>query len=130
VRAAAPQGAAPSPILLVEDDPDLRETLADVLSEEGFRVHSAADGLEALALLGQLPRPCVVLLDWLMPRLDGAGLLHRLAERDAFEGLTILVTTNYLGRIPDERVTRVMRKPYDVGDLLQLLDRYCFPAPS
>ena len=40
------------------------------------------------------------------------------------------MTTNYTGRIADERVTRVMRKPYDVGELMQLLDRYCYPAPS
>jgi CheY-like chemotaxis protein len=113
--------SAARPILLVEDDPDMRDALADVLVEEGFSVHTAADGLEALELLPGLPRPCTVLLDWLMPRLGGAGLLQRLAERGALEGLRVLVTTYYEGPIAGEGVTQVLRKPYDIGELLQLL---------
>jgi two-component system, chemotaxis family, chemotaxis protein CheY len=115
----------PCPILLVEDDPDVREVLQDVLHEEGFAVSSAADGLEALAVLPTLPRPCVLLLDWLMPRLDGAGLLERLEQEGTLAQLTVIVTTGYSGAIEDERVARVLRKPHDMGELLQVLDVLC-----
>lgn len=113
------------PVLLVEDDPDMREVLADVLGEEDFTVTVAADGIEALAALGQLPRPCILVLDWLMPRLDGAGLLGQLEQAGALDGITVLVTTHYRGRIEDPRVTRVLKKPYDIEVLLGLLDAHC-----
>nr|WP_228531213.1 MULTISPECIES: response regulator [Myxococcaceae] len=112
---------------MVEDDPDMRDALADVLVEEGFSVHTAADGLEALELLPVLPRPCTVLLDWLMPRLGGAGLLQRLSEKGALEGLRVLVTTYYEGPIAGDGVARVLRKPYDIGELLHWLDPQRFP---
>lgn len=103
----------------------MREVLQDVLHEEGFAVSAAADGVEALAVLPTLPRPCVLLLDWLMPRLDGAGLLQRLEEDGALAQLTVIVTTGYVGPIEDERVARVLRKPHDMGELLQVLDALC-----
>ena len=127
---ASPRGASwpPRPVLVVEDDDALREVLSEILTEEGFLVRTAADGLEALEQLrGQL-RPCAVLLDWLMPRLDGPGLLQRLEEQGALNGLTIVVTTQHPGPISHERVAHVLRKPYDIEDLLPLLDRYCGPG--
>jgi CheY-like chemotaxis protein len=54
-------------ILIVEDDADQRESLADVLQAEGYRVAGAADGQDALAHLRNNPAPCIILLDLMMP---------------------------------------------------------------
>lgn len=123
-------GVAPVPVLLVEDDPDLREVLAEVLAEEGFKVRTAHDGLAAVEVLAQMPRPTIVLLDWMMPRLDGAGFLSLLEARRAFEGLVVVVMTHFEGCIEDARVKRVLRKPYEFDALMELLGQLCYPAPS
>lgn len=64
-------------ILVVEDEPDIREMLVACLSSEA-EVEGAADGQEALELLARGPRPSVILLDLRMPRLSGEGLLRAL----------------------------------------------------
>jgi CheY-like chemotaxis protein len=138
-RSCAPQmqprfsrrtGASPIPVLLVEDDPDLREVLAEILGEEGFTVRTAEDGLEAVAALAQMPRPTLVLLDWMMPRLDCAGLLSQLETQRALEGLIVIVMTHFEGTIEDARVTRVLRKPYEFDALMEMLEQLCYPARS
>jgi CheY-like chemotaxis protein len=58
-------------ILLVEDDFDVREAMVDALGEAGYRVLAARDGREALERLDEGPRPDLILLDLMMPRMDG-----------------------------------------------------------
>jgi two-component system response regulator MprA len=64
-------------VLIVDDDPKLLKMLQRTLIYEGFRVQSAANGNEALAQI-QAHRPEVVVLDWLMPGMDGLGVLEHL----------------------------------------------------
>ena len=109
-------------VLVVDDDPDIREALSDVLTEEGYRVHDAVDGVHALEQIARLPRPCAVLLDWRMPRLDGKGLLDALETRGTLSGLTVLVQTAVPHEVRDTRVTQVLPKPLDMGDVLEALD--------
>jgi len=59
------------PILLVEDDLDIAEAILDVLMDEGYEVSHATNGREALELLHSQPRPSVILLDLMMPEMDG-----------------------------------------------------------
>src|SRR5689334_9779114 len=62
-------------VLVADDDPDLRETLRDILEAEQYGVLEAQNGIEALDLLRATSPPLVVLLDLHMPQLDGAGVL-------------------------------------------------------
>jgi CheY-like chemotaxis protein len=59
------------PVLLVEDDLDIAEAILDVLMDEGYEVAHATNGLEALDLLRSEPQPAVILLDLMMPEMDG-----------------------------------------------------------
>jgi CheY-like chemotaxis protein len=59
------------PVLLVEDDLDIAEAILDVLMDEGYEVAHATNGREALELLHSQPRPSVILLDLMMPEMDG-----------------------------------------------------------
>lgn len=77
-------------ILIVDDDPKLLKMLQRTLAYEGFRVLSATNGTEALGQI-QAQRPDVVVLDWLMPGLDGIGVVERL--RDAGDKTLILMLT-------------------------------------
>ncbi len=77
-------------VLIVDDDPKLLKMLRRTLAYEGFHVLSATDGHEALAEM-QAHRPDVVVLDWLMPGLDGLGVLERL--RGAGDKTLVLMLT-------------------------------------
>ncbi len=87
--------AAPH-ILVVEDEPEMRQVLADMLVRPGWEVTPAADGVEALELLAAR-RPDVVLTDLNMPRMDGMELLQRINEE--YPGLPVVVLTAY-GSVP------------------------------
>lgn len=67
-------------VLVVDDDERLLKMLQRTLTYEGFEVTTAADGQEALARMGELA-PDVIVLDWMMPKLDGAGVLEALSDQ-------------------------------------------------
>ncbi len=125
---ASPHPWPPHPVLVVEDEPALREILAEVLTEEGYLVHTAEDGLEALEVLGRISHPCVVLLDWFMPRLDGAGFLQHLEAQGGGASLTIIVSTISKEPIEHRLVKRILRKPYDMEQLLPVIEEHCARA--
>ncbi len=87
--ADAPAGAT---VLIVDDEPDLVELMAYTLSAEGFRVLTAADGAEGLAI-AEAERPDLVVLDIMMPRMDGVELTERLRENAQLRLTPILMLT-------------------------------------
>lgn len=70
-------------IFIVDDDPGIRESLSLLFEDADYQVREARDGIEALEILHQETRPCVMLLDRMMARLDGVRTLHRLVELPA-----------------------------------------------
>lgn len=121
-------------VLLVEDQPAVRELVTRMLRDLGYRAVKAADGIEALGLLdGADLRPDIILTDVLMPNLDGAGLVMRL--RAQWPDLPVLFMSGYSdGRVSNEledllhspRTAR-MHKPFAITllaqKLRQLLDK-------
>ena len=79
-------------ILLVDDDLTLREMYAERLKAEGFVVEMAQDGEEALAKVKDL-NPCVILLDIMMPKINGLDVLKKLKEDDTTKAIPVLVLT-------------------------------------
>ena len=88
-EADAPAGAT---VLIVDDEPDLVELIAYTLAAEGFRVLTAADGAEGLAV-AEAERPDLVVLDIMMPRMDGVELTERLRENAQLRLTPILMLT-------------------------------------
>jgi len=87
---------APSrkPILLVEDDVDIREALAETLEDLGFPIVTASHGLDALNLLLQgHVSPSVILLDLMMPVMDGYQFLDELRKHDALASIPVAIIT-------------------------------------
>jgi CheY-like chemotaxis protein len=115
-------------VLLVEDDADVRDEIAAALERGGYRVVAAAHGLDALELLHASPvPPALILLDWMMPVMDGMEFLSHVASDPQYTSIPIVVVSAVakLARIPSLCVAAVMAKPVRVRTLLDVVDRLC-----
>jgi DNA-binding response OmpR family regulator len=113
-------------ILLVEDDDELREALRAVLGVQGFDVACARDGVEALRLLWQGFRPCVILLDLMLPRLDGYTFGDYLRANAAWAGIPVIVVSALDERSRHELApTAWFTKPLDIDALTSAVAHYC-----
>jgi CheY-like chemotaxis protein len=97
-------------VLVADDDPPIRDLLGELLSAEGYDVHLATDGLDALAK-ALATQPDLVLTDFRMPKLDGLPLAARLRERD--QSLPVLLMSAVPPTVSDS-IVGVVRKPFDV----------------
>ena len=107
-------------ILIVDDEPMVRETIAQVLRDEGYTVEVADDGRDALIKL-DAHRPDAVLLDLMMPGMNGRQFLTALREERGDETLPVVVMTAVHGvgeRALSLGATDIVEKPFDVDDLL------------
>ena len=112
-------------ILIVDDDSDLRQTLCDVLADEGLNTIGVANGREALTHLRAAPPPRLILLDLMMPVMNGWQLSEVLRGDDALSRIPVLIMT--AGRPPaDDQFPgmQVIRKPVDLEQLLSEVQRY------
>ena len=110
-------------VLLVDDDEDVRDVLADALREEGYLVREAAGGEEALAIL-RTSQPSVVITDLFMPGLDGGTLREaaRLFMR-VLPPFVFVTGANMTLRASMEGT--VMSKPLNLDELLEVVARFC-----
>lgn len=91
-----------SEILLVDDDPDIRDSLRIILEGEGFAVRTAANGREALAALKERV-PDALILDIMMSTdTEGFDLAFELREQPAYSGMPILLLTSFLDKVRSE----------------------------
>lgn len=115
--------AALTRLMLVEDDDSIRLALTDMLQDEGFAVSAAVNGREALALLREEARPEAILLDLMMPVMDGYGFLQEQRKDPVLSSIPVAVITAGhgvdLGRIGGG--TPIVPKPIDVPKLASLL---------
>jgi CheY-like chemotaxis protein len=120
--------AAERTVLVVDDDFDIRDSLRDVLGDEGFHVELAADGFEALAILRRHPLPSVILLDWMMPRCDGPTFLSERQKDPALAGIPVILLSALAGLDADARrlaVADYLRKPVALDVLIDTIARHC-----
>ena len=114
-------------ILLVEDDLDVREALAETLREEGYAVDCATDGIEALDYLRGGGRPGLILLDLMMPRMSGSEF-RMLQRTDPLLAQFPVVLLSADGRMREKAATLetagAIRKPIDLDELLEVIERF------
>ena len=108
-------------ILVVDDDSSLRQSVARVLEDEGYTVDHATDGLSALALVAER-RPDLVLLDVLMPKMNGRRVLETLRRDPATAEIPILIMSAVSGietnRSMSLGASDIVEKPFDLDELL------------
>ena len=122
-------GAQPRPILIVDDDEDIRDAVRTILEDEGYSTLEASEGREALSMLERPGmRPSMLLLDLMMPTMDGWQLRARLRENPALASIPIVIMTAHAAFLravanatPD---TPVLPKPIDIERLLELVATY------
>jgi signal transduction histidine kinase/CheY-like chemotaxis protein len=104
-------------ILVVEDDPGVRQSMVETLQVLGFRVRQAADGVEGLVEL-EKSRPDLLLVDFLMPRMNGAELIGH--ARAMYSDIPVLLATGYADMNAVERLIgpqSILAKPFDLDTL-------------
>ena len=117
---------------MVEDDPAIRRLVTMVLRRGGYQVDSASDGLEAVLKLG-LSEYEVIVLDLMMPHLDGFTFLNTFAREEPERLRKVIVTSAASPAVIRERMDgepfRVLPKPFDIDDLLATV-RACIAAQT
>lgn len=121
------QSAATGGIFVVEDDPQIAELLADFLEDEGYRVRTGVNGgalAEALA-----EPPALVLLDLMMPGLDGIEFCRRFRDNPATATVPVVFVTAappdlFAARLRTVSYQHLIRKPFTLGEILASVQRY------
>ena len=114
-------------ILIIEDDPDILSSLAEVIREEGFEVETAANGYQALTRL-ESRLPDLIFLDLMMPLMDGWKFLETARQRfPALRAPVVLLSAVH--NLTDEArrlgVTAYLPKPFDLEDVARMAHELC-----
>ncbi len=125
----------PHTVLVVEDEPAVREMVADFLRDEGYEVEEARDGAEAIHRLDTHRRRadhlCAVLLDMMLPRVDGVGVLRHLATVGA--GVPVVAMSasrEHLAAALAAGARIAVPKPFDLDRLLSAMHMNCTCPPN
>jgi CheY-like chemotaxis protein len=111
------------PILVVDDDPAIRTTIADILGLEGYAVETAANGVEALDAV-ERQSPSVIVLDMRMPVMDGWTFARELEARAIRLPIIVITAAQNARHWAEEiRADAYLPKPFDLNDLLETVER-------
>jgi CheY-like chemotaxis protein len=119
-----------APILVVDDNADMRSLMKLFLTSEGYAVETASDGASALASLRQGLRPGLIFLDMIMKGVDGRTFLSNFEAElpELFSG-TPIVATSGLETQKDLKISHYLKKPVDLSTLKRTVDLYYLPKP-
>ena len=113
-------------VFVVEDDVDTRDMLGRFPELEGFRVELASNGKQALERLSAGVEPCVILLDLMMPVMDGWQFRREQVQDQALAGIPVIVVSAAgRDRISEIDASDYLSKPVDLEQLLERVTRYC-----
>jgi CheY-like chemotaxis protein len=119
------RGMPRTAVLVVDDDEAIRAAVAEILQLCGYEVVVAADGQEAVELLeAEAIVPKAIVLDLMMPRMDGWSFLGRLRGDPRFQDLPVVVTSAFAGELPDG-ADAWLPKPFDPMQLDRAVARLC-----
>lgn len=117
------------PILIIEDDMDIRQSMSDIFEDLGYKVYTAANGQEGLNVLRKTEHPPgLIILDLMMPIMDGEGFRAEQVKDEALIKIpTVLLSAD--SRLPirakDIGFQEYVKKPIDLDHLISLAQKYC-----
>jgi CheY-like chemotaxis protein len=106
-------------ILIVEDEPDIRSVMQESLESVGLSILTAANGQEALEKRGNNPGVSLILLDLMMPVMNGWQFLSAIDKNPLFKKIPIIVVSVFSDQAKDLNVRGVIKKPFDLDNLLK-----------
>lgn len=121
------------PVLIVEDDTDIREALQTYLELQGFDVRTASHGKEALEHLQRQPRPALILLDMSMPVMDGHRLLTTRKAQEALRAVPVVIISAGMAAMSARDralyaatydVAAFLKKPADPQSVVEAIERH------
>src|SRR5262245_59526223 len=111
-------------VLVVEDDDGVREALQSALEDEGYRVATAKNGREALDHIVEKGRPCLILLDMMMPVMNGWDFLAALKSNQIAAGTPVLIVSA-AAALPSSGVIGALKKPIELDAILAKTHECC-----
>jgi CheY-like chemotaxis protein len=117
-------------ILVVEDDQDIREGLVDALTTEGYTVFSASNGKEGVELLKTVEQPCLVLLDLMMPVMNGFEFLQVKRGDVTIAPTPVIVVSAVVDEAKATGANGFLKKPIDLDILMAVVRQYCGESSS
>lgn len=118
-------GSRPAPVLVVEDEKGIRDTIQFALEFEGYEVFAAGNGQEALHALQRIPKPGLILLDLMMPVMDGWGFIEEVKKQEAFAAIPVVAVSACSDQAKSIRVREVISKPVDLDALCLTVRKWC-----
>lgn len=115
-------------ILVVEDDTDIRDSLREILEEEGYDVIHATNGQEAIEHLKKDLHPGLILLDLMMPGMDGWDFLESRRKLDPMSRIPVVVLSALKLPVMHSDVTLALQKPISLDKLVEVAKKYCGPS--
>jgi CheY-like chemotaxis protein len=114
------------PVLIIEDDEAIRDCLRLALELNGFTAQTAANGIDGLDSLATMPRPGLILLDLMMPVMDGWQFLDALKEANDYSDVPVVAISAFRERgAKPAQVREFITKPVDLDALIEVTSRYC-----
>ena len=119
-------------VLVVEDDEATQQLLAEVLEDAGYEVRAAPSGEAALQAVRRVGHPGIILLDGLLPRMDGATFLRRYRRRRGPHAPVVAISGSEPAaeRMRDVGADAVLIKPLELRELIAVIGRYATPVPG
>jgi CheY-like chemotaxis protein len=112
-------------ILVVEDDHDTRVSMRQRLEAEGYFVFSAADGKQGVEILKRIKPPCLILLDMVMPVMDGEEFVKALEGDPSLHMIPVVLVTAFPDKAKPVIAKELVKKPINLKTLLDVVSKYC-----
>lgn len=117
-------------VLIIEDDRDVRSALLEVLSFYGVDVKEASNGHEGLQLLETIPVPRLIILDAMMPVMDGPTFYKKFRAIEKFNGVPVILFSAVAEKFSLEGLAGHLKKPADMEELIGYVSKYCEVAQA
>ncbi len=115
-------------VLIVDDEREIRESLAELFVDEGYDVVTAGNGAEALERIQGIDPPCVVILDLLLPVMSGPEVYQAMQREPRLAGIPVIIITSDPARAPSGLL--IMKKPMNLERLLSTVHQHCPDCPE
>lgn len=112
-------------ILIVEDEKGIQEVLKIALEMEGYSVYAADNGKIGLEMLPTIPTPCLILLDLMMPVMNGWQFVEAISKDMTLATIPVVIVTAYGDRAKTVPSKGILKKPIDLDSLLNTAKKWC-----